>query len=109
MLENVDGVYIGGKKNKMFRFGICMNKLFDSMMGGKPILYAVNAPNNYIRDYQCGISVQAENKDALVKGIQRLLALSGKERYRMGRNGRRAVEQNFNYEVLAEKFESVFE
>lgn len=109
LLEKVDGVYIGGINNKMFRFGICMNKLFDSMMGGKPILYAVNAPNDYIQDYQCGISVQAENKDALVKGIRRLLALSENERERMGINGRRAVEANFNYEVLAEKFESVFD
>ena len=109
LLENVDGVYIGAVNNKMFRFGICMNKLFDSMMGGKPILYAVNAPNDYIREYQCGISVQAEDVDALTEGICRLLALPEKERSRMGKNGRQAVMQNFNYEVLAERFASVFD
>lgn len=109
LLEHVDSVYIGAVNNRMFRFGICMNKLFDSMMGGKPILYAVNAPNDYIREYQCGISVQAENVDALTEGICRLLAMSKEERGRMGRNGRRAVEQNFNYEVLAERFEIVFD
>ncbi len=58
LLESVDCNYVGALNNDMFRFGICMNKLFDSMMSGKPILYAVEAPNNFIKDYKCGISVK---------------------------------------------------
>ena len=88
----------------MFRFGICMNKLFDSMMSGKPILYAVNAPNNYIEQYGCGISVEAENTQALKEGIEKLLCTSGEELRRMGQNGREAVLEHFQYERLAETF-----
>lgn len=108
LLESIDCCYVGALRNDMFRFGICMNKLFDSMMSGKPILYAVDAPNNFIKDYSCGISVEAENADALADGIKQLLSLSPEERFQMGKNGRDAVLNYFTYEKLAAQFAEVF-
>ncbi len=104
LLSKADCLYVGARKNDMFRFGICMNKLFDSMMSGKPILYAVKAPNNFIKEYDCGVSVEAEDADALAKGLQALLDMSQSERERLGANGRRAVLENFTYEKLAKQF-----
>lgn len=75
--------------NKIFSFGICMNKLFYSMMSGKPILYAVEAPNNFITDYNCGVSVKVDNVEALKEGLKQLL--SSTEKVQMGKNGRQAV------------------
>ena len=108
LMENIDCCYVGALRNDMFRFGICMNKLFDSMMSGKPILYAVDAPNNYIRDYNCGISVEAENADALAEGMRQMLALTEDERKKLGQNGRNAVLEHFSYEKLAEEFAQLF-
>lgn len=108
LLEWVDGIYIGAVRNKMFRFGICMNKLFDSMMSGKPILYAVDAPNNYIEEFGCGISVLPEDTDALVCGIQKLLSMPEEERQKMGERGKQAVLTHFTYDILAEQVESLF-
>lgn len=99
-----DASYVGAIKNRMFRFGIGMNKLFDAMMGGKPILYAVDAPNNYIEEFDCGISVEAEDVDSLADGIKKMLKLTKKRRKEMGSNGKKAVLENFNFEVLAKKF-----
>ena len=104
LLENVDAVYVGALNNRMFRFGICMNKLFDSMMAGKPILYAVNAPNDYIRQFHCGVSVKPESVAALQTGIRELSAMTPKEREQLGQNGRKAVLEHFEYSVLAKKF-----
>jgi len=104
LLYNIDCCYVGALHNDMFRFGICMNKLFDSMMSGKPILYAVDAPNNFITDYCCGISVEPENVDSLMKGMQDMVLLSDKERKKMGDNGRNAVINNYTYSNLAKKF-----
>lgn len=92
----------------MLRFGICMNKLFDAMMSGKPILYAVDAPNNYIREFDCGVSVPPENTDALIAGIQKFLSMSGEERQKMGERGKQAVLNCFTYDVLGKKFEDLF-
>lgn len=107
LIELSDASYVAAIKNDMFRFGIAMNKLFDAMMGGKPIIYAVEAPNNYIKEYDCGISVEAENVDALANGIEVFLQLSEEEKIKMGQNAQKAVLENFNYEKLAQKFENI--
>lgn len=108
LMEKIDCCYVGALHNDMFRFGICMNKLFDSMMSGKPILYAVEAPNNFIKEYDCGISVEAENIEALKKGIEKLLNASTKDRETMGRNGKQAVLNYFTYKKLAQQFAALF-
>lgn len=105
LLEKVDAIYIGAIRSKIFQFGICMNKLFDSMMSGKPILYAVEAPNNYIDEYQCGITVEAENVEALTIAIKKMICMSKEELKIMGCNGKRAIIDHFDYTVLAKKFE----
>ena len=109
LLENTDISYVGAIKNRMFRFGIGMNKLFDAMMGAKPILYAVDAPNNMIDEFNCGVTVEAEDVDALKDGIIDLLSRSSDELKQMGENGRKAVMENFNYTVLSKKFLDVID
>lgn len=104
LLDYCDAIYVGAIKNKMFKYGIGMNKLFDSMMSGKPILYAVEAPNNYIDEFSCGISVPAENVDELSLGIDKLLSLSKDELTTMGQNGRNAVMKKFNYVSIGNEF-----
>lgn len=107
LLELSDVSYVGAIRNRMFRFGIGMNKLFDSLMGGIPILYAVDAPNNMIEAFSCGISVCAENSQELAVGIKTFLAMDKDELARMGANARDAAIQNFTYSVLAKKFLNV--
>lgn len=109
LFNYIDGVFIGAKSQKIFRFGICMNKLFDSMMGGKPILYMVDAPNNYVTEYDCGVSVEGNSQKDLENGIERLLALPESEKKRLGDNGRRAAMKVFNYTSLAKKFLDIME
>ena len=108
LLEMTDGIYVGAVKNRILRFGICMNKLFDAMMSGKPILYAVDAPNNYIREFDCGVSVPPENTEALTTGIRKLLSMSEKERQKMGERGKQAVLDCFTYDVLGKQFAELF-
>lgn len=108
LMNNIDCCYVGALHNDMFRFGICMNKLFDSMMSQNPILYAVDAPNNFIKEYSCGVSVEAENVDALVEGLQGLLEIGSSDRRVMGKNGRNAVLNHFTYKKLAQQFAELF-
>ena len=107
LMSFCDALYIGALKNRMFQFGIGMNKLFDSMMSGKPILYAVSAPNNYIEEFKCGITVDAENTAALVEGLKKLLAMDEKELYQMGKNGKEAVLKFFNYDAIGERLNEI--
>ena len=108
LIQELDASYVSIQKNGLNRFGIGMNKLFDAMMGGKPLLYAVEAYNDFAKEYDCGVSVEAENVEALEKGIRSLMEMPSEERERKGQNGRNAVLEHFNYPVLANKFIEAF-
>lgn len=103
-LRRADALYVAGTADELFRFGISMNKLTDALMAGKPILYAVNAPNNYIEEYECGISIPPRDSDALGDAICSLLDMSEEARKRMGENGHKAALEHFEYQTLADKF-----
>lgn len=104
LLNLIDASYVSHVSNNTIQFGIGMNKLFDAMMGGKPILYSVNAPNNFIQQYDCGISVGPSDELALAKGINEIASIPTDRLKQMGDNGRNAVLNHFNYPVLSEMF-----
>lgn len=81
-----------------------MNKIFDSMMAAKPLVFAVNAPNNFAEMYQCGISAEAGNVDSIKNAIERLENMSEAERTKMGQNGHKAVLENYEYGGMAKRF-----
>ena len=62
-----------------------------------------------IKEFNCGISVEAEDTEALKVGILRLLALPEEDRERLGENGRLAALNHFNYEALSKKFIELLE
>lgn len=109
LLKEFDIVYIGAKNSTLYRFGTSMNKIYDAMMGKKPILYAVNSPNNYVMQYACGVSIEPENIEALQQGIYQFRKMSCEELKEMGENGYRAVINHFEYSVLAKDFLKVME
>lgn len=104
LLSLVDCIYIGALHNRMFKYGICMNKLFDSLASGKPIIFAADVPNDYIKKYGCGFSVAAESVEALVEGIRKFDNCNKMELQEMGFRGRTACIENFEYEKLSKDF-----
>ena len=107
LFNYIDASFVGAKSKKIFRFGIAMNKLFDSMMGMKPILYMVDAPNDYISQFECGVIVEGDNVEALMNSMKKLIHLSPDEQVMMGKRGRKAAVEIFNYESLSQRFIAV--
>lgn len=103
-LELLDICYIGLKKQNLFNYGVSPNKLFDYMMAGRPVIYAVEASNDPVKDSNCGITVPAENPEAVVDAVMKIKNLSEEEKNKMGQNGKDYVLANHTYRGLAEKF-----
>ena len=108
LLAQADALYIGWRKLPIYRFGINPNKLFDYMMAGKPVLHAVDAGNDIVTTAEAGISVPAEQPQAIADGIAQLLSMCAEQRQRAGENGRRYVLAQHDYRVLAKHFRSLF-
>lgn len=103
MLKLFDVCYIGLKKEKLFEYGVSPNKIFDYMYSGKPILHAINTRKDLVTIANCGISVEAENPNAIANGIIELYEMNHEKRCSLGQNGKDYVLLNHNYYNLADQ------
>jgi glycosyltransferase involved in cell wall biosynthesis len=88
---------------RLYRFGISMNKIFDYLSMGRPVIMAADVPENPVELSRAGIVVEPESPEALSKAILNLSESSASERNEMGQNGWRYVLEHYNYSRLAEK------
>ena len=104
LLAQSDALYIGAASCSLYRYGISMNKVYDYMMAGKPILYGIEASNNEVEEAQCGLTIPAGNAKKLAEAIMEVAAMSANQRERMGQNGRKWVIKNCDYSQLSKRF-----
>ena len=104
LLQLFDCSYIGGRPSGLAKYGLGVNKLFDSMMGGKPIVFAVRCVEDPVTDFNCGITVNPDKTEEIAEAILRFSAADEVELRSLGENGRRAAQENFTYRVLAQRF-----
>lgn len=104
VLQLLDICYISLKKQNLFNYGVSPNKLFDYMMAARPVIYAIEASNDPVKDSGCGITVPAENPEAVVEAVMKIKNLSEEEKKKMGQNGNDYVLSNHTYHGLAERF-----
>jgi glycosyltransferase involved in cell wall biosynthesis len=94
---------------ELYRYGVSMNKLFDYMAAGRPIIVAIEAANNPVAEAGAGITVRPEDPRHLAEGILGLARMSLAERARCGENARRFLAERHDYPVLAARFAAVLE
>lgn len=104
LLEQMDGLYIGWENNPLYQYGISPNKLIDYMMSGKPIIHSVNSTIDWVKEADCGISVEAENVTAIAEAIDNLFSKNYPLYKAKGTKGRKYAIENMAYPVLAKRF-----
>lgn len=101
-LSHVNVAFISLLPEKLFKFGVSPNKVFDYMYASKPILWAIEAGNNLVKEAQCGESVPLGKPQKLVASILHLSQLEERELYELGKNGYNFVTQYHAYNKLSE-------
>jgi len=109
LLQMFDILYIGLQRQSLFRFGISPNKLIDYMMAGKPIIQAIEAGNNVVKEVGCGIDIEPENPQSLIKAVEQLMNTPQKDLDKMGQNGQDFVIKKHDYNILAKTFINIIE
>lgn len=103
MLAKFDICFIGWHDNPLYRFGIGANKIPEYLISGKPVLHSYSGGGDPIALHCAGITVDAENAEALAAGVLKLYNMSLNERQAMGENGRKAAIEQYEYGMLAKK------
>jgi len=104
ILSQMDILLITWNKSSIYRFGISPNKIFDYMMAQKPIIHATDAPNKFVDTAECGIAIEPENPEEIIKAIDILKHKSREELDIMGENAKKYILENHDYKVLAANF-----
>ena len=89
---------------KVFEYGISPNKFIDYMHSAKPIIVSYSGYKSLINEAGCGEFVEPENIEALSNKIIEYSRMSKKELNLIGRKGKRYLEENLTYKVLAKKY-----
>ena len=104
LLAHASVGYISLRKEPLFRFGVSPNKLFDYMLARLPVLFALQAGNDPVREAGCGVSVTPGDIPAIAQGLRQLAQLSEIERQEMGERGHAYVLAHHSYETLAKAY-----
>jgi len=102
-LRKADVLLFNLGKVEVFKYGISSNKLFDYMAAGRPIIFAVNAPNNPVQEAQCGLTVPPLDPQKLANSVIKLYNMPKEERHLMGTRAREYVEEKHSITKLAER------
>ena len=90
---------------ELYKYGVSMNKIYDYMLAGRPVIIAMEASNNPVEEAGAGICVRPESPPELAAAIKNLMKLPKDDLHQYGVNGRKYVEKFHSYDQLAEKFE----
>lgn len=108
LLKHFDCSYMTGISSPLYRFGLCLNKMYDSMMASLPVICVFDAPDTLIREYGCGIQCSPDDEEYVVNEILKLESMDTKERKMIGQKGHKAILNSFTYTKLAKQFEDLF-
>lgn len=104
VLSLADCLYIGAKQSALYKYGIGMNKLYDYMLSGRPIICGIDAADNPVALSGCGKIIPPQDVKAISDAVGEFYSMSGDELDKLGENGKKYVLQNNAYPILAKKF-----
>lgn len=108
ILSCFDVLVVGAKKQPMYRFGVSPNKLFDYLAAGKSIIYHIDSGDYQpVKEARCGYEVQPESPLEIAAAVLKLFNMTKSDRELMGRNGRLAALEQYEYSQLAKKLARV--
>lgn len=107
LTATADAFLVNLRDLPLYRYGISLNKLFDYLAAGRPILFAGSPANNPVRDAGAGLTVAADDVEAIADAIVRIAEMPFDERVAMGSRGRQYVEAHFSYQVLGRRFSEI--
>lgn len=102
-----DATFIAWKNSPLYDTGIAANKLYDYLYAGKPILHCYSGSGDPVSQYNAGLTVPAENPQALAAAIHQLKSMPDSEQAQLGENGRVAALKFHEYEQLAARYENL--
>ena len=92
--------------SELFRFGLSLNKSFDYIASGKPLLIVGKAAYSLVDKYRCGIHINSLNPKNIADGIEKFISMPQTEYDTYCKNSLKAA-QEFDFKELTNKLISI--
>jgi len=96
------------KNEKVYEFGISLNKFIDYMFAKKPIICMYSGFPSMINEANCGEFTQSENPIAFADKILEYAKMPDRELQKLGENGYEFLIKKRNFHVLSEQYIELF-
>jgi glycosyltransferase involved in cell wall biosynthesis len=103
VMEEADAFVALLEDTSLYRYGVSLNKLFDYMNAGRPVILAGDVAHNYVELAECGISVPPRSAEDLADAVIRVSEMSPEDRRAMGERGRVYVQEHHGWDLLGER------
>ena len=95
--------------SSLHKYGISMNKVFDYLAAGKPMLSDFPCVYNPSIQNNAGFEVAVPDAKSIAREIERIRSMPETELINVGKNARNAAEQQFDFRVLTQKLIEIIE
>ena len=89
----------------VYKYGINLNKIYDYLLSGRPIIFSGNSPNDPIRESGSGMSITPENPLLLKESLVHFFTMKPDKRAVLGKKGTSYAKNNFDIHLLVDKIE----
>jgi hypothetical protein len=107
-LSEMDGLYIGSKKSRLYNYGMSANKIYDYMLVGKPIISALDTEHSPLHYSKVAFQAVAEDPESIAKIIEELVKLDASQIDDIKDKSINYLLDHYTYDKLAEKFANEF-
>ena len=104
LLAQFDICYIGWEDNKIYKYGISANKIFDYMYASKPIVHLFTGRGDLISKAKCGITITEHKSNLVANAILKLYHTPKEQREEIGKRGKKFVLEHHTYSKIVDKF-----
>lgn len=108
-LNLADVLLISMMDSPLYNYGISLNKLFDYLLVGKPILFAGKVLNDIVGEAGAGMTVSPQDAERFTEGIRILTNLREDEKETIKRNAFHYVKEHHDISRLAAKLAGICE
>lgn len=108
-MAEMDALCIVGRADALYQHGISMNKIFEYMAAGRPVIQALEAPESPVIAAGCGLQCSGNDAEAIARTVRSLADVDLGTREAMGFAGQVYVKREATYPALAARFVNAIE
>ena len=109
-MRNADILYFSlQNKPNLYRHGISLNKLFEYLMAGRPVLQVLQGGNHPVADSGGGFELNSDDPAVLDDALCRMAVMPAEEREEMGRRAQSYALANHNWSELGNHYAKLCE